>query len=117
MKKILLILFFLAFAAFSAWILYDLPSPQTLETGNLPVSTKIFDRNGKLIYEIYTNQRRTPVKLEELPDYIKQATIAIEDKDFYKHHGFSITGIGRAVYKTVFQKKTRGWFNPYTTTN
>lgn len=108
MKKILLILFFLAFAAFSAWILYDLPSPQTLETGNLPVSTKIFDRNGKLIYEIYTNQRRTPVKLEELPDYIKQATIAIEDKDFYKHHGFSITGIGRAIYKTVFQKKLEG---------
>lgn len=108
MKKILILIIALAFVALLAWIFYDLPSPQRLESGNLPVSTKIFDRNGQLIYEIYTNQRRSPVKIEELPVYIKQATIAIEDKDFYKHHGFSITGIGRAAYKTIFQRKVQG---------
>ncbi len=109
MKKILiLIIISVALAAFSAWVFYGLPSPEKLESGNLPVSTKIFDRNGQLIYEIYANQRRSPVKIEELPVYIKQATIAIEDKDFYKHHGLSITGIGRAIYKTIFQKKIQG---------
>lgn len=73
-----------------------------------PVSTQILDREGKLIYEIFTEKRRSPVALEELPIYLKQATIAIEDKDFYRHFGFSPTGIVRAVYNTIFQHKLQG---------
>lgn len=108
MKKILALLFPLMLFLFLGWVFYGIPSPEKLESGNLPVSTKIFDRNGQLIYEIYANQRRSPVKIEEIPDFVKQATIAIEDKDFYKHHGFSINGIIRAIYKTVFQRKVQG---------
>jgi len=107
-KKIIFLTILLFVFAFLGWLFYDIPSPKNLSSGNLPVSTKIFDRNGKLIYEIYANQRRTPVDINQIPTYVKDATIAIEDREFYKHHGFSLTGIARAFYKTVFKRKLEG---------
>lgn len=90
------------------WLFWGIPLPTKLTTSAIPVSTKLFDRNGKLIFEIYTDTRRTPVKPDDLPDYVAQATIAIEDKNFYKHHGISFTGIVRAAYKTIFKQKLEG---------
>ncbi|OGM69687.1 hypothetical protein A2975_01070 [Candidatus Woesebacteria bacterium RIFCSPLOWO2_01_FULL_44_14] len=90
------------------WIFWGLPLPTNLGSKNFPVSTKIFDRNGELIYEIFTDQRRSPIKLDEVPEYVKDATIAIEDKDFYKHYGLSIQGMGRAVYRIVFNQRLQG---------
>jgi len=90
------------------YLFRDLPSPTTLESGTFPVSTKIFDRNDTLLYEIYTDQNRTPIELKELPDHVKWATIATEDKDFYKHGGFAYRGIIRAFYKTLFKKELQG---------
>ena len=107
-KKIIFLTILLFVFAFLGWLFYDIPSPKNLSSGNLPVSTKIFDRNGKLIYEIYADQRRTPVDINQIPAYVKDATIAIEDREFYKHHGFSLTGIARAFYKTVFKGKLEG---------
>ena len=98
---VILILFFV-------WLFWKIPLPTNLTSRQYPVSTKIFDRNGKVIYEIYADKRRTPIKLADMPPYIKQATIAIEDKDFYKHYGFSPTGIVRALYSTVFKRKLEG---------
>lgn len=105
-KKILLLFLLIIFCA-SIWLFWGMPLPSKLREQNA-VSTKIFDRNGQLIYEIYTDKKRTPIKLDEIPDYVTQATIAIEDKDFFKHPGFSITGMGRALYKTIFQNKLQG---------
>jgi len=107
-KKIMFFTILLFVFAFLGWLFYGIPSPKNLSSGNLPVSTKIFDRNGKLIYEIYADQRRTPVDINQIPAYVKDATIAIEDREFYKHHGFSLTGIARAFYKTVFKGKLEG---------
>jgi len=107
-RKIKAVAFFGPIIAVLVWIFWGLPLPTKLASNNFPVSTKILDRNGKLIYEIYTDQRRTPVTLSDLPDYLKQATISIEDKDFYKHHGFSYTGIVRAAYNIVFKRKLEG---------
>jgi len=90
------------------WIFWKTPLPSNLLSENVPISTKIYDRNGKLIYEIYADRRSNPIKLEEIPDYVKWATIAIEDKDFYKHYGVSFTGIVRAIYKTLVEKKLQG---------
>jgi len=56
----------------------DLPSPKQLETRKLPQTTKIYDRDGELLYNIYTDQNRTVVPLSEIPSSLKQATIAIE---------------------------------------
>lgn len=90
-------------------ILRDLPSPTKLSSPNsFPVSTKIFDRNGKLLYDVYIEKNRTPIKLSELPPYIKEATLASEDKDFYKHSGFAVRGILRALFNTVFHRKLQG---------
>ena len=96
-----------AVAVVLVYFLWGIPFPASLSS-RAPVSTKIFDRTGKLIYEIYAAERRTPIKLSEIPKYIPEATIAIEDKDFYKHKGFSITGIIRAVYSTLLRQSLQG---------
>lgn len=90
------------------YFFWGIPLPTKLSSQNLPVSTKIFDRNERLIYEIYTDKKRTPIKLHDLPKEVAEATISIEDKDFYKHRGFSFTGITRAVYNTVFKRELQG---------
>lgn len=92
------------------FIFYKLPSPNSLKDYKaMPLSTHILDRNGKLIYEIYRDQKRTPIKLKSLPPYIVQATIAIEDKDFYKHGGVSIVGgILRAIKDMFFKQNLQG---------
>ncbi|QQG47582.1 MAG: penicillin-binding protein [Candidatus Woesebacteria bacterium] len=89
------------------WIFWQLPLSTDLEN-NEPVSTKLFDRNGKLIYEIYEEKRRSPIPLKDIPKFVKEATIAIEDKDFYSHHGVSVTGMIRALRNTLFQGNLQG---------
>lgn len=102
------IIFFSVLISFSLWLFWGIPLPTKLSSPDIPVSTKLLDRNGNLIYEIYAETRRSPVELQSLPDYIKNATIAIEDKDFYKHQGFSISGIVRAAYKIITRGKIEG---------
>jgi penicillin-binding protein 1C len=107
-RRIKKIVFFSVLISAGLWLFWGIPLPTKLASTNVPVSTKLFDRKGKLLFEIYTDKRSTPVEVEKLPEYVVQATIAIEDKDFYKHHGISYSGIARAAYKTVFQKKLQG---------
>src|SRR3990167_2375181 len=83
------ILFICIFVYF--YVFYNLPSPNSLKDYKvIPLSTHILDRNDKLLYEIFRDEKRTPVKVKDLPKYVKETTIAIEDKDFYKHGGVSI---------------------------
>ncbi len=81
----------------------DLPSPQ--ELNNQALSSKVFDRNGKLLFRFYHNQNRTAVSLANISPYLINATIAIEDQDFYHHHGFSIAGILRSVLRNLTANK------------
>lgn len=83
----------------------NLPSPKNIGKINYQLSTHIYDRNGKLLYEIFRDANRTPIKLKDLPSYVIQATIAIEDKDFYQHNGVNLVGgILRAVKENLFNK-------------
>lgn len=75
----------------------DLPNPDSLSVDAISKTTKIYDRNGTLLYEIYANQNRTPVTLANIPKNLQNATVAIEDKDFYTHPGFDIRGIVRSA--------------------
>jgi len=102
------ILFWGSIAGAFTWLFWGIPLPTQLTSQQVPISTKIFDRNGKLIYEVYADKRSTPIKLDEIPVHVKNATIAIEDKDFYKHYGISFTGVVRAAYKTLIEKKLQG---------
>lgn len=98
--------FFLPYNSY-LW-LTALPNPQLLTRRDLEVTTKIFDRNGVLLYEIYTDQNRTPLPLAQIPKFMQEATIAIEDKNFYQHPGFSVTGIMRATRETMLKKNVQG---------
>ena len=91
-------------------IFANLPNPATLKDyRSVALSTHIYDRNGKLLYEVYKDQNRTPVKLKDLYPYVFQSTIAIEDKDFYKHSGVSlVSGVLRALRETLFNKSFQG---------
>jgi penicillin-binding protein 1C len=90
------------------FIFKDLPSPTKLSKKAYSVSTLIFDRHGELLYEIYADENRTPIILENLPSHLLKATIAIEDQNFYRHFGFSFQGIIRAFKNTVFNDKLQG---------
>ena len=104
----LLVIIFAGLASF-AYIIRDLPSPTRLTSQeNFAVSTQIFDRNGELLYEIFADENRIPVDLEELPPHVLQATIAIEDKNFYRHAGFDLGGIFRAIKNNFTGERLEG---------
>ncbi len=104
----LLTLFIIALGSV-AYLIRQLPSPQTLVSDeHYAASTQIFDRNGILLYEIYTDENRIPIAIGTLPDHVKQATIAIEDQNFYQHFGIDISGILRAIRNNLFQDKLEG---------
>ncbi len=86
----------------------QIPNPSDLSNREIAQATKIYDRNGALLYDIYQNQNRTPIKLSDIPDFVKEATISIEDKDFYKHGGFSVTGIARSIFDLVVHRQVEG---------
>lgn len=90
-------------------ILRDLPSPTRLGRYDVPIATKIYDRNGTLLFDIFVGQNRSPVPLSDIPKVVRDATIAIEDKNFYKHSGINpVGGIVRALYASVLNKKLQG---------
>lgn len=87
----------------------QLPSPSQIENYRAGLSTHLYSRDGKLLYEIYREENRTPVKLSLLPQYVKQATISIEDKDFYNHKGVSLFGgVLRALKENLLKPKLQG---------
>lgn len=91
------------------YIFRDLPSPTRLTNPQvIAQSTKILDREGRLLYNIYSTQNRTIIPLSEIPEHMKQATIAIEDKDFYRHGPLDPRGIVRALSQIIFQRKLQG---------
>jgi 1A family penicillin-binding protein len=92
-----------------AWISRDLPDPDRIQDRNIAQSTQIFDRSGNnLLYEIYGDEKRTLVSLEDIPDFLEQATISIEDKNFYKHGGVSVWGIFRSLITNVLRGEKAG---------
>ncbi len=84
----------------SRLLLADLPSPHALYDHQTGASSRILDRNGRLLYEISDPHlgRHVPVSLEQIPLYCRQATVATEDADFYTNPGVDIRGILRAVW-------------------
>lgn len=86
-----------------AWISKDLPNPDGIINRSVTVSTKIYDRKGEtVLYDIHGNIKRTLIKLDEIPQHVINATLTAEDRNFYTHKGFSLTGILRSAIKNVF---------------
>jgi 1A family penicillin-binding protein len=98
----------IAFGILYFFLLKDLPSPTKLNNTTGSYSTHIYDRKGKLLYTIYSDRDQTFIPLENIPKTLQQATIAIEDKDFYRHGAVDLRGIARAAYSTLFKKQLQG---------
>ncbi|MFH0846258.1 MAG: transglycosylase domain-containing protein [Patescibacteria group bacterium] len=93
-KKIEWFLFFFVFCMFLGGIIFlwistfKIPDLNTISDRRVSESTKIYDRTGEiLLYDLHKNTKRTIVPYEEISSYIKNATVAIEDAEFYQHHG------------------------------
>lgn len=106
----LFLLFLIVGSCVFWWFSRDLPSPNKLLEREIAQSTKIYDRKGEtILYEIHGDQKRTLVNLDQIPDYVKEATIAIEDKDFYNHGAFSLWAMFRtAVTNVLFHRRAGG---------
>ena len=90
-----------------AWYSKDLPSPTQVVRRD-GFSTKIYDRNGEVLYDVYSGEKRDPVDWDDIPEYLKQATIAVEDKDFYNHRGFDPLTPFRIVKNMFYFGKVTG---------
>lgn len=111
-KSALLIIFagILSAGIFAIWILnINIPDLNAFDERKEIQSTKIYDRTGEiLLYEIYKDTKRTIIPFEDISRNIKNAIIAIEDDQFYKHKGIDIPGIMKAVLGEVGIGKKRG---------
>jgi membrane peptidoglycan carboxypeptidase len=87
----------------------DLPSPGKINARIGAQNTVFYARDGiTKIWEIHGDKNRTVIEFNDMSPNIKNATIAIEDKDFYKHGAFSIFGIGRAFTGIIFRDPSKG---------
>ncbi len=103
----LVVLGIIVFLVMFFWFSKDLPQPGEVIRRE-GYSSKIYDRNGELLYDLFQEERRQPSKAEEIPAVLKNATVAIEDRDFYKHSGFDFLTIIRIPYNLIFRKRVVG---------
>ncbi len=100
---IIIILFFIGIPLLSL----TLPSPDKI-VRTQGYSTQLLDRNGQVLYEVYANKNRTPEKLQDIPVYLRHATISIEDKNFYNHAGFDPIGMVRGFLRIFRGGRAQG---------
>ncbi len=89
-----------------AFFAKDLPDPTKMSNRQIVESTKIYDRTGEVIlYDIHGEEKRTVIPFEEIPQFIKDATIIAEDDNFYHHIGIDWKGILRAAWANLNKNK------------
>lgn len=101
---------FLLLIGVFAYFRKDLPNLRDISGNNIGGSIQYYDRTGQiLLWEDYDAVKRTPVKDENIAQTLKDAAVAIEDKDFFEHGGFDVRGIARAgVNNTLGQGTQQG---------
>lgn len=104
--SVALVLFFAIVGVISfyelAQLAKSLPDPKQSSSWQMMQSTKFYDRTGQiLLYETSREGKRTVISFDEIPDYAKKATVAIEDQSFYTHSALDWKAIGRAIIKNL----------------
>lgn len=100
-KKLFLSVLLLGGLLLTGWYVFgDLPDVRTLPQHLNQPSVRITDRNNRLLYEILPDEggRHAVISLQEIPDCMKKAAIAIEDHNFYQNPGVDLEGILRALW-------------------
>ena len=87
--------------AFMVILISDFYKVKALASFTPRVTTKIYDKNGLLVSELF-RQKREIVRLESIPDDVVHAFISIEDSEFYEHFGINPKGIVRAFFINIF---------------
>lgn len=106
--SIFALLFMALPVTFYSWY-QSLPKPgQLTENIQNNRTTKILDRNGEVLYEIYVDKKYAPVPLAQIPKTLILATLAVEDHEFYNHHGVRPLSIVRAAKATVVDESMQG---------
>ena len=98
-------------AAFISFLVFtvNIPDLNNAEERRIAQSTKIYDRTGEiLLYDVHGAEKRTIIPFEEIPRYVKNATIALEDDSFYQHHGIRPLSTIRAVLLNIFTGSSQG---------
>lgn len=91
---------FLAVAGFIIAALQGLPSLSDLEDYQPPVTSRVYAGNGALVAE-FAREQRVFVPIEQIPDHVKNAFIAVEDARFFEHSGIDYQGLARAMVSNV----------------
>lgn len=90
-----------------AWFSKDLPTPGAIKRRYVIQSSRIYARDGKTpLYNISGDFNRQVIDKKDMPIIVRDATIAIEDKDFYRHMGVDFRGVIRAIYNNVTHKRS-----------
>ena len=96
----------LSLAGLFAYYAKDLPNPDRINKRVVSQSTRIYDRTGQhLLYEVFGEEKRTIIPLDEMPESLLAATVALEDHSFYHHHGVDFRGLARAILKNAQGKR------------
>ncbi|MDP3785275.1 MAG: PBP1A family penicillin-binding protein [bacterium] len=104
----LAVLLLLAGGALLIFAKTSVPNFESLKERRVVESTKIYDRSGEVVlYDIHAEVKRTVITFDQIPKNLKNATIAIEDSDFYSHGGVRIGSILRAFAVNIFSGELR----------
>ncbi|RYG11566.1 MAG: penicillin-binding protein 1A, partial [Caulobacteraceae bacterium] len=95
----------LVVAVYAAWLFHDLPDASELADYRPPTATRVYAGDGTLIGE-FSDERRIYVSYDQIPKTVVQAFLAAEDRNFFTHGGIDVSGIGRAMFKNVFNVLT-----------
>lgn len=101
-----LFVFIILCAVFMRYIFSGLPPVYEMEEYTPSLTTKVFDRNNNLIHE-FSIEKRSMVPLEDIPVDLQNAVVAMEDRDFFTHPGFSVKGIIRAILHDILTRRAK----------
>ena len=93
--------------ALYVWLMRDLPDFHSLDDYDPPVVSEVFDRDGHLIGEFYTEKRRL-VPIDEIPRHVQLAFVAAEDGAFFEHEGIDLVAIARAAINNLLARRITG---------
>ena len=88
-------------AIYAAWLFHDLPDASELADYRPATATRVYAGDGTLIGE-FSDERRIYVPFEQIPTPVVQAFLAAEDRNFFQHGGIDVSGLGRAMFKNLF---------------